>query len=65
MNTLWKYSYYVYLVIVAILVFEGVSRLGNNPKMAMILLAIAALLLVKFFITRRFRKGIEKRNQQR
>jgi len=65
MNILWKYSYYVYLVIVAILVFEGVSRLGNNTQMGAILLAIAALLLVKFFITRRFRKNIEKRNQQK
>lgn len=64
MNTLWKYSYYVYLIIVAILIFEGVTRLGSNTKMATILFAIAALLLVKFFITRRFRKNIEKRNQQ-
>ena len=64
MNILWKYSYYVYLVIVAILLFEGITRLGDNSQMGFILIAVAVLLLVKFFITRRFRKRIEKRNQQ-
>jgi len=64
MNILWKYSYYVYLVIIAILIFEGVVRLESNATTAMIFFAIAALLLVKFFITRRFRKNLEKRNQQ-
>jgi positive regulator of sigma E activity len=65
MNTLWKYSYYVYLIIAAILVFEGVTRLGSNTKWGAILLGIAALVLVKFFVTKKFRKRIEERNQQR
>jgi hypothetical protein len=38
---------------------------SDNTTTAMIFFAIAVLLLVKFFITRRFRKNIEKRNQQR
>lgn len=64
MSTLWKYSYYVYLVIVAILLFEGISRLGDNTEWGIMLLGIAIMVLVKFFITRRFRRNIEKRNQQ-
>ncbi len=64
MSTLWKYSYYVYLVIVAILAFEGIIRIQSDPKMGSILLAISVLVLVKFFMTRRFRRNIQKRNQQ-
>lgn len=64
MSKLWKYSYYVYLIIVAILVFEGVLRLDKDIKLSMIFFAIAAMVLVKFFITKRFRSKIEKRNQQ-
>lgn len=64
MTTLWKYSYYVYLVIVAILIIEGVLKLNENPKMGMILIGIGALVLVKFFMTRRIRRNIQKRNQQ-
>lgn len=64
MTTLWKYSYYVYLVIVAILIIEGVLRLNENLKMGMILIGIGALVLVKFFMTRRIRRNIQKRNQQ-
>ena len=48
MHTLWKYSYYGYLAIVAILIFEGISRLSSNTKWAVILLAMAGLVLVKF-----------------
>lgn len=65
MSTLWKYSYYVYLVIVAILAFEGIIRIQSDPKMGSILLAISVLVLVKFFMTRRFRRNIQKRNQQK
>lgn len=65
MHTLWKYSYYGYLVIVAILILEGISRLSSNTKWAVILFAMAGLVLVKFFITRRFRKKLEERHQQR
>lgn len=64
MTTLWKYSYYVYLVIVAILVIEGALKLNDDPKMGMILIGIGALVLVKFFMTRRIRRNIQKRNQQ-
>lgn len=64
MSTLWKYSYYVYLVIAAILVFEGVIRLNKDPKIGSVFLAIAALVLVKFFMTRRLRKRIQDRNQK-
>lgn len=64
MTALWKYSYYVYLVIVAILIIEGVLKLNENPKMGMILIGIGALVLVKFFMTRRIRRNIQKRNQQ-
>lgn len=65
MSTLWKYSYYVYLVIVGILAFEGIIRIQSDPKMGSILLAISVLVLVKFFMTRRFRRNIQKRNQQK
>jgi positive regulator of sigma E activity len=65
MTTLWKYSYYVYLVIVAILLFEGIARLGSNTKWGIILIALAAVVLLKFFMTRKLRRNLEKRNQQK
>ena len=65
MNTLWKYSYFVYLIIAAILLIEGLIRLGSDPKIGFVLIAISALVVVKFFMTRRLRRNIQKRNQQK
>ena len=65
MSTLWKYSYYIYLVIVVILLFEGIARLSSNTQWGIILIALSAVVLLKFFITKRFRKNLEKRNQQK
>jgi hypothetical protein len=50
---------------VAILLFEGISRLGSNTQWGVILIALAAVVLLKFFMTRRFRNNLEKRNQQK
>ncbi len=64
MNTLWKYSYFVYLIIAIILVVEAILKLGTDTKMAAIIFAIAVAVLFKFFLTRKYRKKIQERNQQ-
>tara|TARA_R110002073_G_scaffold145532_4_gene297690 strand:- start:10145 stop:10342 length:198 start_codon:yes stop_codon:yes gene_type:complete len=65
MNKLWKYSYYVYLIIALILVVEGILQLNKNKQTAIVIFGIAILVLFKFFFTKKFRDRIEKRNQER
>lgn len=65
MSKLWKYSHYVYLIIALILIVEGILQFGNDVKMALILLAIAGAVIFKFFFTRKFRKRMEERTQQK
>ena len=65
MNKLLRKSYYVYLIIAIILIFEGVLQLiDNNRQMAAIILCIAILVIFKFFFTRKFRRKIEEKNQK-
>ncbi|MFD2568886.1 hypothetical protein [Pseudotenacibaculum haliotis] len=65
MTKLWKYTYYGYLIIALILIVEGILQFGKDIKMALILLAIAGAVILKFFFTRKFRKRIAERTEQK
>lgn len=60
MNKIWKFLQYGYLIIAIVCFVEGILKLANkNWVLGSILLATAILVMILFFVKRRFRKRIE------
>ena len=65
MNSLWKYIQYGYLVVGIIFLIEGIVQWSTNKERAIFMFVFSIFITSIFFFKRKFRKKIEKRNQQK
>ncbi|MCH3884410.1 hypothetical protein [Tenacibaculum aquimarinum] len=65
MNKLWKIIQYGYLVVAAICLVEGIIRFNSDRNKAYLFLIVAVLVTFMFFVKRRLRQKIEKRNSNK
>ena len=64
MSKLYKYLEYIYLIFAILFIVLGIFELGNNLTLGLILIAMGAAALFKYFFQRRFRRRFEDRNKQ-
>lgn len=65
MNKLWKIIQYGYLVVAIICLVEGIIRFNSDRNKAYLFLIVAVLVTFMFFVKRKLRQKIEKRNSNR
>lgn len=65
MNKLWKIIQYGYLVVAVICLVEGVIRFNSDRNKAYLFLIVAVLVTFMYFVKRRLRQKIEKRNNNK
>lgn len=65
MNKLWKYLIYGYLVFAVIFIVEAISNWNTNRERSYLLIVFAIFTILLFFFKQKFRKKIERRNNQR
>ncbi|APG65169.1 hypothetical protein LPB136_07325 [Tenacibaculum todarodis] len=65
MNKLWKIIQYGYLVVAVICLVEGIIRFNSDRNKAYLFLIVAVLVTFMFFVKRRLRQKIEKRNNNK
>ncbi|MCH3882883.1 MULTISPECIES: hypothetical protein [Tenacibaculum] len=65
MNKLWKIIQYGYLVVAVICLVEGIIRFNSDRNKAYLFLIVAVLVTFMFFVKRRLRQKIEKRNSNK
>jgi L-asparagine transporter-like permease len=64
MNRVWKFFQYGYLMVAFICVVEGIMRWDTERSRAYLFLGFAIFITLVFFFKRRFRKKVQKRNEQ-
>ncbi|TXK71584.1 hypothetical protein FT993_09285 [Mesonia sp. HuA40] len=64
MNKVYRYFEYAYLVIAAFFTYETIMLWNKDRSQAYLFSFFVILAIFMFFFKRRFRKRIEKRNQQ-
>ena len=59
-----KFTPYLYLILGAAFIFEGISKWNDPAEKPKTMLFIGALAIFMFFFRRRFAKNIEDRNKK-
>ncbi len=59
-----KYTPYLYLILGAVFIYDGVAKWGHTNETPMISFFIGCLAVFMFFFRRRFAKKIEDQNKK-